>query len=99
MAEKSATEVTAARVILSSGQERRLYTVTPVSQGDHSDLSTTFEKVYFVKAWVQGTGVDIEAYVADEDFAADDITFNNSSPALSYLIVEGTPVKSTGGAT
>lgn len=99
MVEKTATEVTAGRVIFSSGMEMRLYTVTPAATGDHSDLSTTFETIYDCKGWIVGTGVDAEVYVADEDYAADDITFNQASPAASYLVVVGKPVKSTGGAT
>lgn len=99
MVEKTATEVTAGRIVFSSGQEQRLYTITPVTQGDFTDLSGTFENIYYAKAWIQGTGVDAEVYVADADFAADDLTFNNAAPAVSYLVVIGVPVRSTGGVT
>ena len=97
MALKTATEVTAARIVFSSGMEQRLYTVASVSQGDHSDLSLIFEKVYDCKAWIIATGVDAEVYVADEDFAADDLTFNGSG--VPYLVVVGVPVTSLGGST
>ena len=99
MTEKTSTEVTAGRVIYSEGHEKRLYTVTPVSQGDHTDLSATFEIIYYVRSWIQGTGVDAEVYIAGADFTTDDITFNNSAPALSYLEVIGIPIKSEGGVT
>lgn len=98
MGEKVESEVTAARIVLSGGQERRLYTVTTTGADDYIDISTDFETIYHARAWDQGDGTDAEAYVAGADFAADDLTFKQNKGDI-YVEVEGKPVSSTGGST
>ena len=78
--------------------EMRQYTVTTDAQSETADLSAIFETIYYCKAWVTTTGVDAEVFVADEDYAADDLTFNHSGGDF-YLVVIGKPVSSKGGAT
>jgi len=91
------TEVTAARRH-HDRCETRLYTATTQAASDWIDLSAVFELVYYVKAWKVSDGTDAEVFVANADYAADDITFTQNAAAL-YVEVTGTSLKSIGGAT
>lgn len=98
MGEIVETEVSAARVVLSGGQEMRLYTVTTTATDDWIDVSTDFETIYDARAWDTGDGSDAEAYVAGADYAADDLTFKQNKGAI-YVQVIGKSTKSIGGTT
>lgn len=98
MGVQTATEVTAARIVLSGGKEKRLFTATTTGTDDFVNLSTIFENIYFARAWDTADGTDAEAYVAGADNAADDLTFKQNKGDI-YIEVEGTAVSSRGGTT
>lgn len=96
--EQTATNVAAARVVLSGGQEMRLFTATTTATDDYVDVSAYFEDIRFCRAWDTGDGTNAQAYVAGGDYAADDLTFKLNQGAI-YIQVIGKSIKSTGGAT
>lgn len=92
------TEVTTAKEVYSGGMEKRLYTCATGGAGNTIDLSGTFENIYYCRAWDRDDGTDAKAYVADADYAADDLTIGVDKGNI-YVEVIGLSVKSTGGST
>jgi len=97
MAAITATNVPAGRVILSDGQEIRLFTATTLGSGDTVDLSAIFENIYGVKSWKVADGTDAEAFVTSGDYSTG-LTLTQNKGAV-YIEVRGTSVRSTGGST
>lgn len=90
------TEVSAGNIINSSGHITKLFTAT-TSGGGQTHTFTEFENIYYIKAWKVADGVDAEAFVTAGAYGAG-ITVTQSAGAI-YVMVTGTPVKSTGGST
>ena len=91
------TDIAAGREVHSDGFEKRLFTATTTGAGDTVDLSSYFEKIYFVHAWDTGDGTDAEAFATDGAYG-NGVTITQNKGAI-YLECTGPSIKSTGGST
>ena len=92
------TEVTTAKEVYSGGMEKRLYTCATGGADNTIDLSATFETIYYCRAWDRDDGTDAQAYVANADYAANDLTIKVDKGNI-YVEVIGISVSSKGGTT